>query len=83
MGHAETFMYRYLSGLGASSLLLGATVTVGGCVELLLMFFATAIVVSVGVYPVMVFSFGCYGVRFIGESGRCGAAFVRSVQINR
>ncbi|KAF2368818.1 Major facilitator superfamily associated domain [Trinorchestia longiramus] len=66
MGYGETFVYRYLHGLGASGSLLGATVTVGGCFEGILMVCLSYILTFTGIYVCFVAGFLCFSLKFLG-----------------
>ena len=67
MGYSETFIYRYLNDMGASSLLLGLTVTVGAGLEVLLMLGASAIIARLGTYNVLAAGLLCFSAKFCGK----------------
>lgn len=71
MGYAETFMYLFMHKLGATSTLIGLTVTVGACFEVLLQLMSTPITEFLNYVHVIAIGLLLFGVRFIGEFSRC------------
>ncbi|XP_050738506.1 major facilitator superfamily domain-containing protein 6-like isoform X1 [Eriocheir sinensis] len=67
-GFLETYMYRYLSGLGASPVLVGLTVTVGAPFEVVLTLLASYLVPLTGHAPIIVFGLFGHAVRLFGFS---------------
>nr|XP_053655060.1 uncharacterized protein LOC128704073 isoform X2 [Cherax quadricarinatus] len=68
IGYLETFMYRYLVNLGASSMLVSLTVTVGAPFELLLTLLTSHLVRHIGHAPLIMFGLSAYAVRLVGLS---------------
>ena len=66
LGYSETYMYRYLNDMGASSLMLGLTVTVGGLLEIALLLVSSSLVRAVGAYPIMAAGFLSFCIKFVG-----------------
>lgn len=66
-GFLETYMYRYLSGLGASPVLVGLTVTVGAPFEVVLTLLASYLVPLTGHAPIIVFGLFGHAVRLFGK----------------
>ncbi|XP_042887952.1 uncharacterized protein LOC122263552 isoform X2 [Penaeus japonicus] len=68
IGYLETFMYRFLSDLSASPLLISLTVTVGAPFELLLTLVAASVVDRLGHAHVIMLGLLAYAVRLLGFS---------------
>ncbi|XP_064089330.1 major facilitator superfamily domain-containing protein 6-like [Macrobrachium nipponense] len=68
IGYIETFMYRYLSGLGATPVLIGLTVTIGAPFEFILTLITSFFAKLVGHPPLIMFGLLAYAVRFLGLS---------------
>lgn len=66
IGYLETFMYRFLSDLSASPLLISLTVTVGAPFELLLTLVAASVVDRLGHAHVIMLGLLAYAVRLLG-----------------
>lgn len=60
-------MYRYLTTLGASPVLVGLTVTVGAPFEMILTLLASFLVPLIGHVTIIIFGLFAHSIRLLGE----------------